>query len=250
MTVSESVFRQGLLDASVPVPDGLMDGDGRAAGRRYSVYRNNVAVSLREALAAGFPAVERLIGEENFARVAGVYLRQEQPGSPLMMHYGAGFPAFLESFAPLSHLGYLPDVARLDLMMRQSYHAADAAPVDPSVLQGLDDDRLARARLRLAPSARLLRSAWPVLSIWRFTMEPDRPKPVTQAEDVLILRHAFDPAPHLLPPGGAIFLSTVMAGKNFGAAMQAAGDDFEIGRVIGLLLENGALVALDIEGDD
>ena len=44
---------------------GVSAGAGRPAGRRYAVYLNNVAVSLTEALATGFPAVAALLGEES-----------------------------------------------------------------------------------------------------------------------------------------------------------------------------------------
>lgn len=247
--VDQTSFRHALLDVAQPVPAGLVDGAGRPAGRRYSVYRNNVAVSLQEALATGFPAVAGLIGDENFARVAGVYLRQEQPGSPLMMQYGAGFPAFLAAFDPLAHLGYLADVARIDLAMRQSYHAADASPMDPGQLQGLSDTALMAARLHLAPSVRIVRSRWPVLSVWRFTMQPDQPAPQASAEDVLIARPDFDPAPHLLPPGGAAFVTALAEGRRFGDAVEVAGEDFDLPATLGLLLETRALVALELEGE-
>ncbi|WGW05744.1 HvfC/BufC N-terminal domain-containing protein [Tropicibacter oceani] len=241
LSLVEAAFRAGLLDGSAPVPEGLLDGAGRAAGRRYAVYRNNVAVSLREALEAGFPAVARLIGPENFAKAAGMFLRAAPPRSPLMMHYGAGFAEFLAGLEPLKGLGYLPDVARLELLLRQSYHAADAPALDPARLQGLPDEALDRARLVLAPSVQLLRSAWPVLSVYRYTMSPGSPKPQARAEDVLITRPGFDPAPHALPAGGGAFVQALLEGQPFGDALAAAGAEFDLGATLGLLLRAGAL---------
>ncbi len=242
--VSQDSFRAALLDASRPVPDGLLDGAGRPAGRRYAVYRNNVAVSLREALATGFPAIAKLLGDENFAHVAGLYLRQEQPGSPLMMMYGTGFPDFLAGFEPLGHLGYLADVARLELAMRRAYHAADAAPLDPARLQALDDDTLRAARFTLSPAVQVLRSPWPVLDVYRYTLTPGSPKPQATAQHVLIARPGFDPEPHLLPPGGAAFVAALMDGAPFGTALQAAGETFDLPATLGLLLQTGALTDL------
>ncbi|WP_348541065.1 DNA-binding domain-containing protein [Thalassococcus arenae] len=241
---SQADFRAALLDAAQPVPAGLTDGAGQPAGRRYAVYRNNVAVSLREALAEGFPAVQRLIGEENFARVAGLFLRREPPVSPLMMHYGAGFPDFLARFEPLKKIGYLADVARLELALRRSYHAADATPADAAMLQALDEDRLLRTRMTIAPAVQVIGSAWPLLAVYRYTMTPGRPKPQPRAEDVIVLRPEFDPEPHLLPPGGRGFVTALTRGGTFGAALDAAGDEFELGPVLSLLLQNGAIAAI------
>ena len=100
--MSQHSFSQALLAPDLPVPDGLTDGQGAPAGKRFAVYRNNVTVSLIDAPEAGFPVVVKLIGAENFRNIAREYLRKEPPVSPLIMLYGAGFPAFLASFRPLA----------------------------------------------------------------------------------------------------------------------------------------------------
>lgn len=244
VSVAETEFRAGLMRADAARPEGLCDGVGRPAGRRYDVYRNNVAVSLREALEAGFPAVARLIGRENFSRAAGMFLRVAPPDSPLMMHYGAGFPEFLEGIEALRPIGYLGDVARLDWTLRQSYHAADAPVLDPARLGGLSETALMQARLIAAPATRVLRSAWPVLSIHRFTLLPDQPRPPARGEDVVVTRPALDPAPHLLPAGGADFLEALSRSTRLGAAVEAAGADFDLAATLSLLLERGAFTDL------
>lgn len=243
---TQTAFRASLLDGALPIPDGLIDGQGRPAGRRYAVYRNNVAVSLREALATGFPAVTKLIGAENFDKVAGLFLRQSPPESPLMMHYDAGFPVFLESFPPLQKIGYLPDVARLELAMRRAYHAADSAAIDPASLVNLEEEALLAARLTIAPAVQILRSAWPVLSVYRYALDPTQHKPQAQAQDVIILRPDLDPEPHALPPGGADFVSALQAGAPFGTTLEQAGEEFDLPATLGLLIPGKALAALTV----
>ena len=82
--VTQSAFRAALMDAEKPTPDGLTDGQGRPAGKRFAIYRNNVAISLTEALTESFPVVQKLIGQENFRNIAGLYIRQNPPRSPMM----------------------------------------------------------------------------------------------------------------------------------------------------------------------
>jgi hypothetical protein len=203
-----------------------------------------VAVSLSEALETGFPAVAKLIGPENFRTVAARYLRAFPPTSPLMMHYGAGFAEFLETVQPLSHLGYLPDVARLELAMRRSFHAADHTPADPANLQGLDEAALMACQMQLAPSVQIIPSPWPIVSIWAFNMRPDSPKPQARAEDAIILRAEFDPEPLILPEGGLGFCAALSGGKDFGAAMTAAGDGFDVGTMLNLLFTHRAISSI------
>ena len=231
----------------MPVPPGLSDGRGHGAGRRFDVYRNNVAVALTEALEAGFPAVRSLVGPENFRKAASVFARQSPPDTPVLMVYGAGFPRFLEGFTPLAHLGYLADVARLDQAMREAYHAADATPMPSSALEAQDPACLARACVELSPALRLVRSAWPVHAIWRFATEDSAPKPAAKAEDVLITRPEFDPVAHVLPSGGASFLTALRSGRTLqDAADQAveATPEFDLAAMLGLLLQGAAITAL------
>ena len=246
MIPDQTAFRAALLDATRPVPDGLSDGQNRPAGRRYNVYRNNIAVSLGEALTTGFPVIAKLLGAQNFDGIAAIYLRAHPPQSPLMMQYGQDFPDFLAGFAPLAHLGYLADVARLELALRASYHAADAQAIDPAVLQTIAPETLMAAHITLAPAVRLLRSDWPIYDIWRYNTQDNAPKPQAGAQDVLVTRPEFDPEPHLLPAGGAAWI-TALNDHTFGDAHDIALNthaDFDLGAALGLLIRGHAVTGI------
>ncbi len=246
MSVAEGDFVRAILDPEAAVPDGLTNPDGAQAAKRFDVYRNNVAVSLTEALETAFPVIRKLLGEANFKMLAGVYLRRHPPGSALMMLYGAEMPAFLTSFEPVAGLPYLPDVARLELALRESYHAADAPALDPKVLQQMPPDRLMAARVLLAPAMRLIRSRWPVHAIWARNME-DGPKPGTGGQNVLIARPDFDPVMSVLPPGGGAFMAALMDGATFGTALDTALErvpDFDLSAMLGILFAGGAIIDL------
>ncbi|WP_299663742.1 DNA-binding domain-containing protein [uncultured Ruegeria sp.] len=249
MNVSQTTFHEALLDASRTVPDGLQDAQANAAGRRFSVYRNNVAISLTEAMNQAFPVITKLLGPQNMDGLAGIFLRQHPPSSPLMMFYGAEFPAFLESMQQLSHLGYLPDVARLELALRQAYHAADSQSINAEALSIPPED-LMRAKLTLAPAMRMLRSNWPIHAIWLFNTQDDAPKPEAGPQDVLITRPEYDPAPHPLPSGGAAWITRIQDGDTIGEAFEATvaeTPEFDLGTTLALLLQGGAITSVTIE---
>lgn len=250
MTVSQLDFRTAMLDAAVDVPEGLIDANGNPAGQRFSVYRNNVAVSLTEALETGFPVIAKLLGEANFKPIAGLYLRQSPPDVPVMMHYGATFPQFLQDFQPLQHLGYLADVARVELALRRSYHAADATGVPGDALAQIAPEALPNVQLTLAPSLEIVRSHWPIYDIWAFNTYDNHPKPEARAQNVVVMRPEFDPVPHPLPAGGATFISAIQKGETLGQAAETAAElaeDFDLGAILGLLLTHGAIVAIQNE---
>ena len=247
MTVTQPQFRAAIFDAAQPVPDGLLDGLGQPAGRRFNVYRNNVAVSLTEAMHTAFPVITKLLGPSNMDGLAGLFLRAHPPASPLMMHYGQPMPQFLADFAPLQHLGYLPDVARLELALRASYHAADTPAFDPAELGQVTPEVLMQSRLRLAPSLRLLQSPWPLHDLWAFNTQSGAEKPRAIAQDVLITRPEFDPAPHALTKAQGAWIAAILADQTIGTAQEAAqalAPDFDLTPLLTLLISNNALAAL------
>ncbi|MCP3969081.1 MAG: DUF2063 domain-containing protein [Rhodobacteraceae bacterium] len=248
MMTGQRDFASGLLEPDFAAPVGLVNPDGAQALKRYDVYRNNVAVSLTEALELSFPVIRKLVGEANFKLLAGAFLRRHPPVTPILMLYGEQMPGFLEQFEPVQRLGYLPDVARLELALRLSYHAADVEPLDPVVLQQMPTDRLMAARVALAPAMRLVRSRWPVHSIWRFNAEDGAGKPSAQGENVLVIRPGYDPVAATLPPGGGSFVDALMRAERFGTALDsaiAAAPGFDLTETLGMLLNGGALIGLD-----
>lgn len=242
--MTEDAFTQALLNPDLPVPKGLVDANGAPAGRRFSVYRNNVAGSLTEALEQGFPVLQKLLGEAYFKALAAVFLRQHPPTSRLMMFYGREMPAFLAGFPPLATLPYLPDVARLEIALRDAYHAADTPAVPAGSLAATPPERFMAARLRLAPALRLVASDYPVWSIWQANTNGGA-APDIRPETALVLRPDFDPVPHLLPPNAAAFVAALQTGKTVGLAIEDAGEGFDIAQTLGLLIGGGAIVEID-----
>ena len=247
MTVSQNEFTKAIFDSDLDIPNGLCNPEGASAGKRFSVYRNNVAVSLSEALEVTFPVIRTLVGDAFFKAMAGVFLRQHPPASPILMFYGTEMPAFLDSFQPVAHLGYLPDVARVELALCRSYHAADTAPIDPQVLQTIAPDALLAIRVHFAPSVHLIRSRWPAASLYHANSSPNTPPPEMQAEDTLVTRPEFDPEVSALPPGGGAFIESLMNGEPLGVALKSAtiaSGDFDLTETLGLLLSTASITKI------
>lgn len=247
MTVTQDQFRTAMMQSDSAVPRGLVDSQGAPAGRRFNVYRNNIAASLIEAMQQGFPVLHKLLGDVNFTAIALEYIRAHPPQSPKMLEYGQGFDQFLAAFEALSHIGYLPDMARLELLIRRAYHAVDSTPISPADIGAMTPETLENCRVDLAPSHAVLQSQWPIYGIWAFNMIEGAPKPTAGAEDILITRPGYDPEPFLLPQGGADVLRALTAGATLGQAIHAATahhPDFDFAALLTLLLQGDVITKL------
>jgi hypothetical protein len=243
----EGAFAQAVLDAGASVPIALAGRDGRTAERRFAVYRNNVYASLINLLAGRFPATAKLVGDEFFRAMAREYVEKTPPSSAVLLLYGAEFPDFIGDFPPASSVPYLADVARLEMAWHRAYHAADAEPLSHDAFVALGP-RVEEFVLSFHPSASVVRSSYPVTTIWERTMrdgDDERARLPAGGEDALVLRPGLQVAVRHLPPGGAAFIESLMAGAKIPVAAGAALEqepDFDLAVSLAGLMRSGALV--------
>lgn len=247
--MSSASFASALLDPDRPVPAEITSHTARHPEMRFAVYRNNVTVSLIEALRARFPATEAIVGADFFAAMARTFVRAQPPRSPLLMLYGDDFPAFVETFPSAAGLPWLADVARLEAARTRAYHAADASPLGPGDFSALDPDTLGATRVRLQPSAEIVRSRYPVVTIWAMNSgeAPLGPVDFGVAEDALVMRPHLTVLVMRLPPGAAAFLGALQDGATVAEALGAAlanFADFDATAALTLLIGSGVATAL------
>lgn len=243
-------FSAAILDPAAPPPDGVTGPDHGPAPRRFGVYRNNVVSALTNAVAGAFPAVQRIVGEDFFRAMARAYVLAEPPRSPVLLDYGTTFPDFIAGFAPAASLPYLPDVARIERLWREAYHAAEATPLPPDALGAVPEAELAGVTFMLHPSLRLARSAYPALTIWQMnaTDMPLTAVDFSTAEDALIVRPGAEVEVRKVPPGGAAFVTALAAGATLLSAAetaQTADGRFDLAGNIAGLIAAGALCGIN-----
>src|SRR6266436_557889 len=103
----ETSFAQALLDADRPIPYGITAHNAVVSARRFAVYRNNVVAGLVKALKSRFVVVDKIVGEEFFAAMARVFVKEQPPRSPVLAIYGDEFATFIAAFDPARELAYL-----------------------------------------------------------------------------------------------------------------------------------------------
>ncbi len=170
--VQHAMRRSLLQDAG---GDALADiiSAGLSSRQRLSIYRNTMLGTLANALRLSFPAVHRLVGADFFEGTAQVFARGHPPRCADLNVYGAEFADFLQRFEPAATLAYLADVARLEWAVNRALHAPDASTFDPSTLAKVAPCNHDRVSFIAHPSISLLRSKFPIDTIWRAVLQHD-----------------------------------------------------------------------------
>jgi len=242
-------FAKGLTDPTCPTPGGLNGPRGKGALKRYNVYRNNVTVSLIDALVAIYPAVQRITGAEFFRAMARFHVRASPPASPLLFEYGRDFPDFIESYEYAQKMPWLADVARIERAWLDAYHAADAPPLAGAAMMQVPADRLGDIIFRIHPATRIVRSAYPAVAIFAMNRAD---APVTSlksnaAEDALVTRPDMEVEVRLLPPGNATFLASLIDSATLAEAASKAlteTSSFDLSASIAGMIEAGVFTTV------
>lgn len=246
-------FVRGLLEEPGEELLAHIDAGRFGAARHLQIYRHNVFASLTGALAAVFPVVQRLVGEGFFAYAADGFIRRHPPHRGNLHDFGHEFPGFLAGFAPAAALAYLPDVARLEWLYHEAFHASDAAALQPRDLATLSPESGSGLRLRLHPGARLLASAWPVLRIWQVNQPgyhgDDRVNLDEGGAYLLVIRRHGEIEIESHGASAHAFLESLHAGAPLAAATEAAiavEPEFDLATTLSGLVRRGTFCGFDI----
>ena len=126
-------------DAGRELPEALFAG-ALPGSEGLRVHRNTVLGALSHALRLVYPAIDRLVGEAYFDRMAVEFARAHPPQAPQLGSWGAGFADFIDRFPGTENLPYLRALAQFDLRFDElarrvpdENHAGVALPLDDDV---------------------------------------------------------------------------------------------------------------------
>ena len=241
--------RPGVVGGWLRAPAG-----GPSVARGLAAYHANAGVLAERALAAAYPTLQQLLGEESFARLARHFWRRQPPQTGDVALWGGGLPGFIADAETLADEPYLADVARLEWAVHSAATAADAGP--PQGLPLLATRDPAELRLTLAPGSTLVVSPHPVVAIWQAHRarpsgaDEDRFAAVRAAfaagvgETALVVRQGWQPVVRALAPAEACFTAAVLAGASLARALHDAGVAFDFEAWLLAALQQGGLAAV------
>lgn len=163
----QSLFSQALVGhAEFALLDALQEPSD-VAGRRLGAYRRNVWGNWRMALRSTYPVVAALLGDNTFDDLCDHYIRVCPSTNGDLNEYGDSFPDFLCHHSISGKYDYLPDVARVEYQLLQSYNAKDPKQFDFWALARIPREQHSAVVLEQWECARLLTLTSPADEIWK-----------------------------------------------------------------------------------
>lgn len=250
---SQQLFAGALFDAGLAAPL-LAQFKGAHNGHRFALYRGNLGATWDKTLAAAYPVVRMLVGEEFFGGLAKAYGHAHPSDSGDLNRFGAQFADFLRDFPHVADYPYLPDMAALEWALHRAHYAPAADGVTAPQLAALSPEQLEAARLTLHPAARLLASEWAVVPLWQ-AHQPRAadgvagfPERMAAASHCVVARPLWKTQVVPLTGAGYAALRVLGEGGDFGAALDAAFDideGFDVAANLQLWLAHALVVGIE-----
>ena len=217
------ILPRGAATSGAPL-DVLNPQRGTPGTERLAVYAGGYVARIRQSLAEVYEAVRHVLGEYAFSELAHGYAERYPSHDFNLSLAGRHLPEFLADHPLTSKLPFLPDLARLEWLVRQAFHAFDEPTLDPRRLAQIPLDDWDQARLVFRPSVGLVASAWPILDIWAARARAHSEISidlVNRPQRVLVFRQQLEVRCELLDERQHALLEGLLAGHPLGAVLAA-----------------------------
>ena len=210
--------------AAQALPPGWFSG-AHPGAEGLRVHRNTVLGALAEALRQSYPALDALVGEAFFDRMAVAWARSAPPSEPQLAAWGEGFANFAGGFPGAEHLGFVTELARFEWLLDELGRTA-AQPVGDAPAMPLGEG----VSLRFAPTLRLLATQFPVAALHEALLDGDAERVAQLGAQrseggQALWRDAEGVHSRTLRPEATRCLALLLAGDELPVALEAARGD-------------------------
>jgi hypothetical protein len=215
----QAMFQAGVLAGEEPDDAAILD-KVRNSGRvdratLFGVYVDAYRARLSEFLAADFPALRALLGEERFEALAADYIAAEPARRRNPRWYTTRLPDFMAQSEAWRDPRAL-DLALFERALTDAFDAPDAAPLALTELAGFAPQDWPRLSFGFHPSLRLLDLSAGTVATHEAAMEEQELPPTGEGvEHVAVWRADLDSAYRELEPDEFLVLSLAVAGHVF-----------------------------------
>jgi Putative DNA-binding domain len=226
--------------------------------RGLLAYRANAGENAARSLAAAYPVIGQLLGEEMAAHLARDLWRAHPPERGDLAQWGGALVGFFKAADTLRDLvqahPFLPDVAQLEWALHCAASVQDTS-LDTASLQLLTQYDPQRLKLELSAGCALIASAFPIVAIAhlhdpRYADEHAAAIAAIQTQAMqtaLVWRRGLRPMFRSVDAAESALLQSVLQGSNFAQCVDAAlavDAQFDLGAWLSKGVQSGLLCAV------
>jgi hypothetical protein len=192
------------------------------AATRLAVYFGAYRWRLIEAVAANMPRLQQLLGEQEFAAIAGRYVDDYPSRFASIRWFGDRLAQVLAQSHPAQP--WLAELAQWEWALASSFDARDAQPASIEALAAIAPGDWAELRLEFHPSVQYLRMTTNAPALFKaLTEEQPLPEPVAheKLQPWILWRQQLKTQYRSLEPAEAAALEVVREGGTFAAMCEA-----------------------------
>ncbi len=188
---------------------------------RLQIYSSNVITGITNYLREVYPVFDKLVGTAFFDAVCQRFLTQTPPEQGDIHLYGAELADFVDHFEPLAELPYMGDLVRLEWHHHRAYYALQ----HPSLDLTMEQSQLLESRPVLNGGVQLVRSAYPIDSIWQQVRDDAQTFSVdlkSGPANILVFRFQQQVNVWSLNEAAVTLLEKIQSGSSLGEAIELA----------------------------
>jgi hypothetical protein len=190
---------------------------------RLDIYREMYEARLLEALQADYPNLARFLGEETFAELARLYIRENPSRSYTLNVFGDALPEFIGEIDGLQRRGFVQDLARFELTQTQVFDDPQTDPMSAESIAAVPPGAWESARLQPVAAFRLLTLRYPVHRYTLAVREGRTPPVIRRGKTYLAIFRRNYALFHIeLERQGFNILTALASGQTLGESIRSA----------------------------
>lgn len=232
-------FWVALKEADKDILEFIYDDETFDSASRLDVYRATARSVHVSVLSSIYPVCLKILGNDYFKLIAKKYFIAYPSSNPDLNNYGEHFANYLAELASqrdeLSEYLYLSDLAKLEWCLHAAYYSKDNDPLDIEQFQNQCAQLGGEIRFDLAYGIELLKSEYPITTIWQQhqdDVELVQVKAIEQSELICVYRENYQAVYKLLDEGTYKLMNMI----NKGLTLFEIAELFESGEELNVAL--------------
>src|SRR3990167_3514142 len=156
-----------LLHAENDIEQHILETKKVSTQTRLAIYSNAYSSRLLDALATHYPALQKHIGEEEFAKLGHDYIGRYPSTNRSIRWFGNRLSHFIQENSRYVNFPHLAELAQFEWTMTLVFDAAENTVLQLADMQNISPQQWPNMKFRIHPSVYILTLSWNVVAIWQ-----------------------------------------------------------------------------------